>query len=109
MIPLSVPFLWLLFPFSRQFKVYDHVVFVTYSLSFMSLLVAIGSLLAFAGAGGIAAALLVIPPVHIFRQLSGAYELGWWGALWRTIALVLAAIMVLGLFVLLIISVGELG
>ena len=38
LIPISVPFLWLLFPFSRRFKLYDHSVFVTYSLSFMMLL-----------------------------------------------------------------------
>src|SRR5205814_422037 len=38
LIPISVPFLWLLFPFSRRFKLYDHCVFVTYSLSFMMLL-----------------------------------------------------------------------
>ncbi len=109
LIPLSVPFLWLLFPFSRRFRLYDHIVFVTYSLSFMSLLIVLGSVLAYTGAGSLAAALLLIPPVHIFRQLSGAYALGWWGALWRTAALILAAVMVLGLFVLLIIAVGELG
>ena len=39
LIPLSVPFVWLLFPFSRRFRLYDHTVFVTYSLCFMSLLV----------------------------------------------------------------------
>ncbi|MEO7655175.1 MAG: DUF3667 domain-containing protein [Sphingomicrobium sp.] len=109
LIPLSVPFLWLMFPFSRRFRLYDHVVFVTYSLCFISLLIVLGSALDFAGAGAVAAAFLLIPPLHIFRQLSGAYSLRWWGALWRTIALLLAAIMVLGLFVLLIIAVGELG
>ena len=39
LIPISVPFLWLLFPFSRRFRLYDHSVFVTYSLGFMMLLV----------------------------------------------------------------------
>ena len=37
LIPLSVPFMWLLFPFSRRFHLYDHIVFVTYSLCFMLL------------------------------------------------------------------------
>ena len=36
LIPISVPFVWLLFPFRRQYNAYDHTVFVTYSLSFMS-------------------------------------------------------------------------
>src|SRR3546814_19721740 len=32
-IPLSLPFMWLRFPFSRSFHPYDHLVFVTYSIS----------------------------------------------------------------------------
>ena len=31
LIPMSVPFMWLLFPFRRRFNTYDHTVFVTYS------------------------------------------------------------------------------
>ena len=42
LIPLSVPFMWLLFPFRRRFNTYDHTVFVTYSLSFMMMLVVVG-------------------------------------------------------------------
>lgn len=109
LIPLSVPFMWLVFPFSRRFRTYDHVVFITYSLCFMSLLVVLASALAYAGFGGAAPFLLLIPPIHIFRQLCGAYGLGWWGALWRTIVLLIAAVFVLSLFALLIIAVGELG
>ncbi|MEL6485821.1 MAG: DUF3667 domain-containing protein, partial [Pseudomonadota bacterium] len=37
LIPLSLPFVWLLFAWRRGHKAYDHAVFVTYSLSFMSL------------------------------------------------------------------------
>ena len=40
LIPISVPFVWLLFLHRRryrQFKAYDHTVFVTYSIAFMSL------------------------------------------------------------------------
>ena len=43
LIPISVPFLWLLFPFSRRYHLYDHTVFVTYSLSFMMMLVIVSS------------------------------------------------------------------
>ena len=78
LIPLSVPFLWLLFPFSRRFSVYDHAVFATYSLSFMSLL---AILLAILGAIGVPTAILataafLVPPIHIYKQLKGAYSLG---------------------------------
>src|SRR3546814_1648634 len=45
LIPLSLPFMWLLFPFSRRFHTYDHFVFVTYSISFMLLLFVVVRLL----------------------------------------------------------------
>lgn len=105
-IPLSVPFLWLLFPFSRRFRLYDHVVFVTYSLSFMTLLVivAIGlAALGLADAGGL---FLIVPPIHMYRQLRGAYGIGRWSALWRTFSLIAAALLVLVLFALLMAALG---
>jgi len=105
-IPLSVPFVWLLFPFSRRFRLYDHTVFVTYSLAFMTILVSVGTLLAAAGITVVAPILLFIPPIHIYRQLRGAYDCGRWGALWRTLVLVIVAVIVLILFVL---SMGALG
>lgn len=90
LIPLSIPFLWLLFPFSRRFGLYDHAVFATYSLTFMSLLTIV---LAVLGALGVwmavlIAAALLIPPFHIYRQLKGTYQLGRWSALIRTTILV---------------------
>ena len=35
----------------------------------------------------IAAAALLVPPIHLFAQLRGAYLLGRFGAGWRTLAL----------------------
>ncbi len=98
-IPLSVPFLWLLFPFSRRYRVYDHLVFITYSLSFMTLLVCIATLIGLAGLSAVAKFAMLMAPIHMYRQLRGAYSLGPWGALWRTAALVFAATLVLGVFV----------
>ena len=108
LIPLSVPFLWLLFPFSRRFRLYDHVVFVTYSLAFMSLLVVIGSATSYAGFSAIAAPLLFIPPIHMYRQLRGAYALGRWGAIWRTAALLVVSLIVLIIFILGMVALGVL-
>jgi hypothetical protein len=108
LIPLSVPFVWLLFPFSRRFRTYDHVVFVTYSLCVMSLLVIAASALVYAGVTGVVPFLLLLPPIHLFLQLRGTYRLGWWGALWRTAVLLIAAVFVLSLFALLIIALGAL-
>lgn len=98
-IPLSVPFLWLLFPFSRRYRLYDHTVFVTYSLCFMTLLVCVASIAAALGAPAIAALTVLVPPIHIYRQLRSAYQLGWFGALWRTVILVFVAMAVMVLFV----------
>ena len=105
-IPLSVPFLWLLFPFSRRFRLYDHLIFVTYSLSFMTLLVCVATLVGVAGLSVVAGFAMLIPPIHMYRQLRGAYSLGRWGALWRTAALVAAAVAVLGLFLIGLVGVG---
>ena len=98
LIPLSVPFLWLLFPFSRRFRLYDHTVFVTYSLSFMTLLVVAAVLIGLAGLPQIAGFAMLIPPFHIYRQLKGTYGLSRGGALIRTALLVAFSIMALGLF-----------
>ena len=105
-IPLSVPFLWLLFPFSRRFRLYDHLIFVTYSLSFMTLLVCVATLIGVVGLGAVAGFAMLVPPFHMYRQLRGAYALDRWGALWRTVALITAAVAVLVLFLIGLLGVG---
>ncbi len=105
-IPLSVPFVWLLFPFSRRFRLYDHTVFVTYSLCFMSLLVVVALLFGAVGLSGIAGLLWLIPPFHMYRQLRGTYALSRFGALWRTILLTLFALVVTALFAAVLVGMG---
>src|SRR5205085_12492245 len=105
-IPLSVPFVWLLFPFSRRWRLYDHTVFVTYSLCFMSLLVVAGVIFQSVGVTSIAGLLWLIPPVHMYPQLKGAYGLGRWGAVWRTILLTMFAMIVVSLFAALLVGMG---
>ena len=110
LIPLSVPFLWLMFAWRRQFKAYDHAVFVTYSLSFMSLLFIVMSLLSvIPGGGGWAFGLFAIgAPLHLYKQLRYAYGLTRFSAFWRfcvmlvcmqiVLVLFLQALLVLGAF-----------
>lgn len=105
LIPISVPFVWLLFPFSRRFRAYDHTVFITYSLCFMMLLLLTGSLLALVFPT-IATLLFFVPPFHMYRQLRGAYELGKWGALWRTGMLTGFAFAAIGMFVAILVGAG---
>lgn len=105
LIPLSVPFLWLLFPLRRR-KLYDHTVFVTYSLSFMMMLVIVGGLLVAAGSSALAGFLFFVPPFHMYRHLKGAYQLGRFGALVRTMALVTFAFVAASLFMIATVAIG---
>lgn len=100
LIPLSIPFVWLMFAWRRQFKAYDHAVFVTYSLAFMSLLFITMSLMSLIpGGGGWAALLFVVgAPLHLYKQLRYAYGLSRLSALWRFAVLIIFAQIVLVLF-----------
>lgn len=100
LIILSTPLVALLFLWRRSFGLYDHATFVTYSISFMSLTAILATcLLALGVSGGVVGWLLLIPPVHMFVQLRGAYGLRWFSALWRTIALLAFSVTALTLFV----------
>ncbi len=70
-IPLSVPFVWLLFPFSRRFRIYDHTIFVTYSLCFMTLLVIAGVILQAIGAQSIGQPAVADPAVPHVSPVEG--------------------------------------
>ena len=96
LIPLSVPFMWLLFPFRRRYNTYDHTVFVTYSLSFMMMLVIVGGVLVAArhdDAGQPAVLRAAVPHVPALKQ---SYELGRFSAIMRTMALVTFAFIAAG-------------
>ncbi|PNU06383.1 DUF3667 domain-containing protein [Novosphingobium guangzhouense] len=98
LIPISVPFLWLLFPFSRRFHLYDHTVFVTYSLCFMTLLAIVAMIGGALGAAEIAAFLIFVPPLHMYRQLRGAYGISRFSALWRGAMLLVFSGLALAMF-----------
>ena len=100
LIPISTPFVALLFMWRRRFGLYDHAVFVTYSLAFMTLLVVALTLLGVVGVstGALATAALILPPLHMYKQMRGAYSLRRLSALWRTAALIVFATCALGTF-----------
>lgn len=112
LIPISLPFLWLLFFWKRGVAMYDHAIFSLYSLSFMSLLFIVISLaIKFLPEqdGLIAALILLAPPLHMFFQLRGTYSLSNFGALWRTVALLFITLMTSITFVVFIVSMGVAG
>ena len=100
LIPLSVPFLWLMFAWRRQFKAYDHAVFVTYSLAFMSLLFIAMSILSTIPDGGEWAIVLFViaAPLHLYKQIRNAYGLTRFSALWRFFVLIFCILVVQLLF-----------
>ena len=106
LIPISVPFLWLLFPFRRRYRLYDHTVFVTYSLSFMMMLAIAGGLLVALGLPSLASLLFFVPPFHMYRHLKGAYELGRFSALMRTMALLAFAFAAAGMVLAATVAIG---
>jgi hypothetical protein len=115
LIPISVPFVWVLFVHRRryrqEFTAYDHLVFVTYSIAFMSMALVTFVLLSLIGTPKdlLDLAFVLIPPVHMYRQLKGAYGLSRFSALWRTLALLIFASIALSLFGMLLLLLGALG
>lgn len=107
LIPISVPFVWLLFFWRRRFKMFDHAVFVTYSITFMMLLGIICAILINTGFGVIGGLLLAFyPPIHMYRQIHHAYETSRFGAFWRMCFLSFFAMTALMLFTMLVVSLG---
>ncbi|MBX9816352.1 MAG: hypothetical protein A4S12_04120 [Proteobacteria bacterium SG_bin5] len=107
LVPISLPFIWLLFFWRRDVGPYDHAIFAIYSLSAMTLGVVALSLLAAVGVPGpvIATAVVLGPPLHIYKQLRGAYRIGRFSAAWRTVALLLSALIASSLFFVAILNV----
>ena len=108
LIPISIPFVWLLFAWRRRFKAYDHAVFVTYSLSFMTLLFVTLSLLGKAGlpSGWLVAGTLLVPPAHIYKQLRDSYGLSRFSAAWRLVALLFFIVIIVTLFLQVLLVLG---
>jgi hypothetical protein len=108
LVPMSLPWLWLVFLWKRGVGVYDHAIFALYSISFMSLLFIAGSLALSANIVTEAfwVPLLLAPSLHMFASLRGAYGLGVFSAGWRTVYLSIAAAFTLSLYFLILIVAG---
>lgn len=105
LVPITLPFLWLLFWRRRDITMYDHAVFSLYSLSFMALMLSLLFVLKHFGLWKMALCLFIFAsPLHMFLQLRGTYALGRWSAAWRTGALMSIASLVLMLYMVLILT-----
>lgn len=111
LVPISLPFIAFLFLFKRGITLYDHVVYALYALSFASILfvliVTAGRVPWLQWVPGIAIGIGL--PIHTYFHLKGAYALGWWSALWRTVFMLTFALISLIIFMIIILFVGFLG
>jgi hypothetical protein len=99
LMPIALPFLWLLFAFKRKYVMFDHAVFSLYSLSFMCILLTVVATLAKFDFKATAAFLFIVtPPIHMYVQLKHAYSLGRLETLWRTLALLFIALISLTVY-----------
>lgn len=110
LVPIALPFMWLLFIWKRGITLYDHVVFTLYALCFASIafmaIAALGAMnLEFAGSLVFALGI----PAHTYFHLKGAYALGWWSALWRTSLLLVFSVLALSFFFVAVLLLGLLG
>lgn len=111
LVPISLPLVWLLFFWKRGLTLFDHTVYILYSLSYVSLLFIAMSLLSGWATGFefLMPWLLLSIPVHAFFQMKGGYSLGWFSALWRTPVLMVFAVLGLSFFLVAIILLGVTG
>ena len=111
LIPLSVPFMWLLFFWRRDIHWYDHAIFITYSISFtMMFLILLTLAAAFCVSGAICGtALGIVPPLHLYKQLRHTYKLSRFGAWLRLFVLSIAISIILTVFFALLLLIGMIG
>ena len=107
LVPLTLPFLSLLFLFRRGVNMFDHAIFAFYSLSAMAVLMSVLSIMGMFHLGGFVALLAtVVPPVHMYKQLKGTYALSRFGAFWRTVALLTYAAIALLIYLLIVVAIS---
>ncbi len=111
LIPLSVPFVWLLFFWRRDVGLYDHTVFVTYSLAAMTLLTVAMMLLSRVGVPleAVMVAFCVLAPLHIFVHLRGSYGLSKRATLLRFGLLSVFIWFAVALFAAILFALGAIG
>jgi hypothetical protein len=111
LVPLSLPFIWIMLFWKKNVTLFDHAVFSLYSLSFVSFLFILISLGArFSPVGQLLGLAAIAMPIHIFFQFKGAYQLKWFSALWRTILFCsVFSWVVLTAFLLSIVALGVTG
>lgn len=107
MIPISAPLVWLLFVFgSRRYPLYDHTVFVTYSISVSLFLFLIAAILGKAGLQELTLIPMLAIPIHQAVHFWGTYKQRKRGFLLRLPLFYVFALIACGIFVMAITLMG---
>lgn len=111
LIPLSIPFVWFSMLGLRGYHIYDHAIFTIYSISFMSLLFILLAILVTFGVslGWLIPALLIVPFVHLYKQIKYAYQLSRFQTIVRLIILFFGILITLLLFFTILLTLGILS
>lgn len=111
LIPLSLPFVWLVTLGTKGHRFYDHAVFTTYSITFMCLLFVVVSIAGWLGIadGWLTAIFAIAPGLHLYKQLRHAYGLSRIGTLLRMVPLVISIVIVMSLFFSILLLLGITG
>lgn len=111
LIPLSLPFVWLVTLGVRGHRFYDHAVFTTYSITFMCFLFVIVSIAGWLGIadGWLGAVFAITPAAHIYKQLRHAYGLSRIGTVLRMVPLTFFIVIVMTLFFTILLMLGIMG
>lgn len=111
LIPLSIPFVWLATIGKRGHRFYDHAVFTTYSIAFMSLLFIVVTLSWKFNIlpGLVTMAAMLYAPFHMYRQLRHAYGTSRIGAIFRLFLLLNCTGIVVLMFLTILINLGLIG
>jgi hypothetical protein len=111
LVPISLPLIWLMFMWRRRTTLFDHTVYILYSLSFVSLLfIAIALLSMIHGLDGVLFVPMMLGAlVHTYFHLKGGYGLGWFSAAWRLPFQLLFSLMGFLIFLVIIIVLGVVG
>lgn len=112
LVPISLPFVWLIFAWKRGTTLFDHTVFILYSLtaaSLLSILLLCINALPWNMENLSAALVFIGGGLHIFFHVKGAYALGWFGAAWRAAYLMITSLVCVIIFVAIIVILGLTG
>lgn len=105
-VPISMAILGVVIGFRRRFRFYDHAVVALYGMGFLTLLIALATLVPGTIGRLIASAALFIAPVHAVIHLRGAYGLSWLGAILRGVMLGLLSVVAFVMFFLGVFALG---